>query len=450
MEFDTKVQQLFLEFMVSTPALYTRVQNIFNPDNFDKSLKVAAEFIQAHAEQYSGLPKFEQLNAVTSGNFIEVSGINDSQEEWFFENFEKFTRQQELSSAIRKSIDLLEKGEFDPVEKLIKDAVQIGLTRDLGISYHEDPRARLLKLRDSNGQQSTGWKTFDTFLFGGMSRGELHIFSAPSGGGKSLALQNLALNWAEMGLNGIYISLELSQELVAFRIDSMLTGYSSKEIFKNLDDVELKVKFAGKKQGKLKIKYMPSSSNTNAIRAYIKELKIKEQFRPDFIMVDYLGLVMPSGCKVDPSNMFMRDKYTSEELRNIAMEEDAILCTAAQINRDGIDASEFSQSQISGGLSQIFSCDSLMGIYQTKAMREAGEMQFQFLKTRNSSGVGSKLDMAYNIDSMRISDLEGGSRMGNGMTGSNVLAQIKNTNQASKSAPDMKAQLSALMNKVKS
>jgi hypothetical protein len=91
--------------------------------------------------------------------------------------FEAFTRRQELERAILKAADLLEKGEYDPVEKLIKDAVQISLTKDMGTDYFADPAGRINRYFNSGGQVSTGWQQLDRLLYGGFSRGELNIFA---------------------------------------------------------------------------------------------------------------------------------------------------------------------------------------------------------------------------------------------------------------------------------
>ena len=167
--------------------------------------------------------------------------------------------------------DMLEKGEYGPVEVLVKEAVQIGLHKDIGTDYFEDPKARLLGLKNQNGQVKTGWETLDKKLFGGFNKGELNIFAGGSGAGKSLFLANLGCNWALEGLNVVYLTFELSEALVSMRIDSMLTDIPTKEIFKDLDGVEMKVKLIGKKAGKFQIKYMPSGKNANDVRSYIKE-----------------------------------------------------------------------------------------------------------------------------------------------------------------------------------
>jgi len=403
-EYSTELQKLFLEMMVQNAESYLRVQNIYNPDNFDRSLKEAAKFIKDHIEGHKSMPTAEQILAVTTTDLKPVPDLNDNHYEWFMGEFETFTKKQELERAVLKAADMIEKGDFDPIEKLIKDAVQISLTKDMGTEYFADPRARLMKIKDNNGQVSTGWSTMDKRLFGGMNRGELNIFAGGSGSGKSLFMQNIAINWVTQGLSGVFLTLELSEELCAMRMDSMVANISTKEIFRDLDQLELKVKMTGKKSGSLRIKYMPAQSNVNQIRAYLKELEVQTGRKTDFIMVDYLDLVMPVSAKVSPNDLFVKDKYVSEELRNLAKEFNILMITASQLNRSAVEEVEFDHSHISGGISKINTADNVFGIFTSRQMRERGRYQIQLMKTRSSSGVGMKVDLDFDVETLRITD----------------------------------------------
>ena len=352
-EYSPELQKLFLEMMLEDAQSYVRVQNIYNPENFDRSLREVAKFIKSHTDDYKAMPTHEQVRAVTSVDLKRVPDLTEDHYSWFMQEFEGFTRRNELERAILKSADLLEKGDYDPVEKLIKDAVQISLTKDMGTDYFLDPRARLLAIKSNNGQVSTGWPTLDKRLFGGMNRGELNIFAGGSGSGKSLFMQNIAINWVTQGLSGVFLTLELSEGLCAMRMDSMVANVSTKEVFKDLDMVEMKVKMTGKKSGVLQIKYMPAQSNVNQIRSYLKELQVQTGIKIDFIMVDYLDLVMPVSAKVSPNDLFVKDKYVSEELRNLSKELNILMITASQLNRGAVEEIEFDHSHIAGGLSKI-------------------------------------------------------------------------------------------------
>jgi len=371
------------------------------------------------------MPTFEQINAVCKTDLQPAPGLNQDHYNWFLDEFEGFTKQKELERAILKAADLLEKGEYDPVEKLIKDAVQISLTKDMGTDYFADPRARLMRIKDNNGQVSTGWNNLDRKLFGGMNRGELNIFAGGSGSGKSLFMQNIAVNWILMGLNGVYITLELSEELTSMRIDSMLANVSSKEIFKEIDNVEMKIRMIGKKAGELQIKYMPAQSNVNDIRAYLKELQIKSGKKLDFVMLDYMDLLMPVSAKVSPNDLFVKDKYVSEELRNLAKEFNILMITASQLNRSAVEEIEFDHSHISGGISKINTADNVFGIFTSRAMRERGKYQIQCMKSRSSTGVGMKIDLDYNVETMRITDPGEEAGPVNSFAKGNLLDSIK-------------------------
>jgi archaellum biogenesis ATPase FlaH len=399
------IQKLYLEMFLSDAETFTRCQNIFDALNFDQRLQKPAEFITQYVDEYKVIPDATIVNA-SCGTELNTVALPKENYEWLMNEFENFSRHKGLERAILQSADLLEKGEYGPVEKLVKDAIQISLNKDMGTDYFEDPRARLSKLKDGNGQISTGWPTIDKKLYGGFNRGELNIFCAGSGGGKSLFLANMGVNWAMQGLNVLYLTFELSEGLVAMRLDSMMTGVTTREIFKNLDDVELKVKTLGKRAGNVQIKYMPSGKNCNDIRAYLKEYQVKKGVKPDVILIDYLDLMMPLSVKVSPSDLFVKDKYVSEEIRNLAMETQCITVTASQLNRSAVEEIEFDHSHISGGLSKIMTADNVIGIFTSRAMRERGRYQIQFMKTRSSSGVGQKVDLEFNVDTLRITDLE--------------------------------------------
>jgi hypothetical protein len=140
------------------------------------------------------------------------------------------------------------------------------------------------------------------------------------------------------------------------------------------------------------------------LRAYIKEYQVKKGRKPDVVLIDYLDLMMPISVKVSPSDLFVKDKYVSEEIRNFAMEQQCVCVTASQLNRSAVEEIEFDHSHISGGLSKIQTADNVIGIFTSRAMKERGRYQVQFMKTRSSSAVGQKVDLEYNVDSLRITD----------------------------------------------
>ena len=399
------IQKIYLEMMMTDAESFVRCQTVFDDSVFDRRLQPAAKFLNDYVTEHNAMPTFDMLTAATGVELKDPGQLEPNHYDWLLAEFETFSRHKALEKAILKSADLLEEGEYGPVEDLVKKAVQIGLQKDLGTDYFLNPRARLEAIKDNNGQVTTGWASLDKKLFGGFNRGELNIFAGGSGAGKSLFLANLGVNWALAGMNVLYLTLELSENLVSMRVDSMVTDIPTRDIFKSLDDVEMKVKMIGKKSGAFQVKYMPSGKTPNDIRSYVKEFEIKTGKKVDVLLIDYLDLLMPNGAKVSAENLFIKDKYVSEELRNLAMELNTVFVTAAQLNRGAVEEIEFDHSHISGGLSKIQTADNVIGIFTSRAMRERGRYQIQLMKTRSSSGVGAKVDLKFDVDSLRIRDL---------------------------------------------
>ena len=404
-DYNVDLQQLMLEMLLNDAESFVRVQNIFNPEYFERTLRPAAKFMKEYSEEYKTLPAVDIVNSKLNIQLKDAKDIEQKHYDWLLDEFEEFCRHKALEGAILTSADMLEKGDYGSVEDKIKEAVQIGLTKDLGLDYFEDPKARLMALKDNNGTVSTGWPGFDKKLFGGFNRGELNIFAGGSGAGKSLFLQNMAINWAEAGLNVVYITLELSELLTSMRLDAMMSSTPAREVFKNIDDVDLKIRMKAKTSGKLRIKYLPSGSTVLDLRAFVKEFEIQHGCKVDALCIDYMDLMMPKNKRVSPSDLFVKDKYVSEELRNLAVELQILFVTASQLNRGAVEEIEFDHSHIAGGLSKIQTADNVIGIFTSRAMRERGRYQIQFMKTRSSSGVGQKVDLEFDIDTLRIRDL---------------------------------------------
>jgi archaellum biogenesis ATPase FlaH len=429
------IQKVYLEMMMSDAESFVRCQAVFNPDAFDRRLQAGAKFLTDYVSEHNALPTFDMLNAATKADLKDPGQLQENHYDWLLNEFETFSKHKALEAAILKSADLLEKGEYGACEDLVKKAVQIGLQKDLGTDYWADPRTRLEGIKSTNGQVSTGWAAMDKKLFGGFNRGELNIFAGGSGAGKSLFLANIGVNMALKGMNVMYLTLELAEALVSMRIDSMLTGISTRDVFKNIDDVEIKVKMIGKKSGALQVKYMPSGKTANDIRSYIKEYEIKTSKKVDVLLIDYLDLLMPASTKVSAENLYIKDKYVSEELRNLAMELNTVFVTAAQLNRGAVEEIEFDHSHISGGLSKIQTADNVFGIFTSRAMRERGRYQLQLMKTRNSSGVGQKIDLGFDQDTLRIIDCDQDEddNYTNASTGgsSSIVSSLKRSNTSS-------------------
>ena len=426
-DYSKDIEDLFISFMVSKPDLFVRCKGILKSQYFDdKQNRDTVAFIEGYSVDFTNIPSLHQIRAVTQKD-IRLMEVEAAQHDgWFLREFEKFCRHKALRDAILASPDLLDSGRYGEVEATIKAAVQIALVKDLGTDYYANPKERLEAIREGKGQISTGWKTVDEKLYGGLNRGEITIFAGQSGAGKSLFLQNMAVSWAQLGLNVVYLSLELSEKLCAMRIDAMHTGYETREVMRNIDDVHMKVRASQQKShGSLRIKQLPNGCTANDIRAFIKEYEIHMGRKVDAILVDYLDLMFPMSKKISAENLFVKDKYVTEELRNLAVELDILCVSASQLNRGSYEEIEFDPSHIAGGISKVNTADNVIGIFTSAAMKEGGRYQIQFMKTRSSSGVGSKVDLSFNNKSLRILDLEEDADNAITATSKNIYEQLK-------------------------
>lgn len=426
-------QKLLIDVLLSSEEVFARCQNILDQRYFVNKFRPAMRFILKYADEYKALPKIEHVNAETGLTFQHIDGISIQHQDGFLDEIEEFCKNRALADAVTSAVKLIENGNYGEVEKRVREAILISLQSDLGTNYFENPRERLMRIKDKNGQITTGWKTVDDKLYGGINRGEITIWCAGSGVGKSLFLQNQALNLVRQGLNVVYISLELSEELTSMRMDSMLTDVGTRDIFRNLDTVELKVVAAGRKSGDLYIRQIPQGSTTNDLKVYLKNYEIERQKRPDVLIVDYLDLLFPNNKKINPSDLFIKDKFVTEELRGLGVERGMIVLTASQLNRSSVTEQEHDHSMIAGGISKIQTADNVISIFASAAMKERGQYQVQFLKTRSSSGVGSKVYLGFDPNTLRIFDLEdGGASIVAQTNASDVFADLRRKNNGSK------------------
>ena len=332
-DYNEDVQRLLIGVLLSDEEIFSRCQNILQAKYFVNRLRPAVRFLLEFANQYRALPPHEQMRAQFGIEFDKVDSTSPALQGAFLDQIEEFCRNRALADAVLSAPDLIAKGNYSEVEKRVKEAILVGLSSNIGIRYYDNPRERLMRIKSSNGQISSTWKSVDQKLYGGMNRKELTIWCAGSGGGKSLTMQNQAVNMSRAGLNVVYISLELSEEMISMRLDSMVSGVSSKEIFSRLDDVEIKVLQAGKRAAGLHVKQMPQGTTTNDLRAYLKNYEIETGHPCDVLMVDYLDLMFPNNKRIDVSNLFIKDKYITEELRGLAMEYNMLAITASQLGR---------------------------------------------------------------------------------------------------------------------
>lgn len=400
--YDAVFQKYILTQVFNSPDVFVRCKNILKPEYFEKTFHAGIEFILNYSLEYDTLPTLENVQ-VKTGLELPKEDVSHLHHESLLKDVGDYCRHKAIENAIMAGAELVGQKRYGAMEQLIKEAMLVSLQSDMGLDIYNDPTSVINSLAQMQGNFSTGWETLDFKLFGGFGKQELEIFAAESGGGKSVVLQNLAVNFSKMGKRGAYITLELAEELVSVRIYGMLIDTAPTKVRSDVDDAAARIKIEERTNGNLIVKRLPESITTvNDIEAYLRELQIRTGEKLDYICVDYLDLLTSDRC-IDKSNVFLKDKYVSEELRSLAFKMDFTVFTACQFNRGGINDDSKSQANIAGGISKIYTADNVIYILTNK---DRGEMVFDFQKTRNSSAVGSRLKMSYNIDTLRVLDHE--------------------------------------------
>jgi archaellum biogenesis ATPase FlaH len=393
-------QQLLLEYLLSSPDTYTVCQSILKPDYFDPEYRKSLEFVNMYYDQYHSLPSLEQIYAETKLN-LQKRVITSDQVKYTTNEIEAFCRQRAVMRNVYAAPELAKEGRYNEILEGMKEAILISLNHDLGLDYFDDPLSRLEELVRQPLRTPMGFSPLDNLMNGGLARGEVIMFCANSGVGKSITLANLAYNFVHQGKHVVYISLELPEQLVAQRFDIMFSGIPSVLVEREYQQIAYQVNSASKGLGRLVIKYLPSDTNANQLRAYLKEYELKYGRRPDSIILDYLDK-MGTNQKMSYDNIWVKDKYAAEQLDDLGKEYNAFIATASQLNRGAIEAEELNQGHTAGGLSKVNTVDWQWAIVMTGSMKAEGVMMFTCLKSRSSDAVGKTVPMKWDNKYLRI------------------------------------------------
>ncbi len=410
---DADAQRLYLNAMLSNPEMFARVNQLLHPSYFDPELAKGVAYLQDYFVQNRGIPAQSIFTAATKLPTENIQ-LNRTDSDFLLNQIAEFCRFRAVIGIIQKAIGkggYFDRGDLGTLMGDMKKAVEMGLVKDLGIDYFSNIMERLESYDTEDKVISTGWKSVDAMIGGGIGRQELVLFLAPSGGGKSVGMLNLAHNLMVQGLSGVYISLEMKDKKVAMRTDTMLSAITSGMISLNKQIVADEIaKFHERYGCKLFIKRMRESTTTaNDIQAYLNELKVRYNFEPDFIVGDYIDIMAPTG-RVGLENMFLKDKMVSEEFRALGFDHNAIMISGSQLGKHATEAinegKKIHQGDIQGGSSKTNTSDLQISMEKTEALEQQEIYRFGFPKARNSDATGKTLEMWWNRKCLRIQDAE--------------------------------------------
>lgn len=393
-------EKLLIEYLLSSPDTFTLCRSIVKPEYFTPELRKSVDFMIKYFDQYSALPSPTQVFAESAVS-LTTHPVTSDQVKYCATEMEQFCRQRALEDAVLNAAKLVDTPDFGKIDQLIKDAMLVSLNKDLGINYFHNPLARLEAQAAKPLKIPTKYTLIDDALNGGIARGEMLLLSANSGGGKSITLTNLGIQYLSQQMCVLYLSLELSESMIAQRCDVMFTGIPTVLSREKYTDIATQLDAVAHDMDTMVIKHMPPGTNSNQIRSYLKEFELMYSRKPDVIIVDYLDL-MGTNEKVSADNVWEKDKRATEQLREIGVDYDAIILTASQQNRAALEATELNQGHIAGGISKVNTVDVYVSIILTPHMKAQGEIGFVFLKTRSSDAVGKTVFLKWNNNRLRI------------------------------------------------
>lgn len=328
--------------------------------------------------------------------------------DWLKAETNDFIKTKRVQDALMKAVDKVNEGSVDEAKKILDEAYQINFDDSLGLDYFGHLEDRIKRLKDGTNVIDTGMNILNNHIGGGWRNKSLIVFGAGTNVGKTLILSDITFKLINQGLNGLYITLEIFEDSLANRIDANLSSIELSELPSQADQLMHSILEAkkskeaeGKPFGRLIIKEFPPGINCNNILSIARELNMKQAFKPDFMVIDYVGLMSPNGKSAE--NSFTDLKKVSEQVRTLASMLNIPIFTAQQTNRDSYGLSEIGLESTSESMGIPFTADIMIMCSRTKDMEEENKMYWFIAKSRfskNNTGFFVHVDYPF----MRITE----------------------------------------------
>lgn len=400
-----RIETLILSNLIHNESYCRKVIPFLRKDYFQvRKESILYDIVQSYFQKYNTLPALESIKMMVSktGGITQIEQedileyVNEfkvdsvDSEEWLVDETEQFCSERAIHNAILTSVDILDGGnkqlDKGAIPKLLSDALAVSFDTHIGHDYVNDSEERFEYYHKIEKKIPFDIDSFNKITRGGFSTKTLNILLAGTGVGKSLTMCSFAASNLSMGFKVLYITLEMSEERVAERIDANL-------LETNIGDLEslLKTSYNRKIErmkesvkGQLIIKEYPTAAaNTTHFRSLIDELKMKKNFVPDIIYIDYLNIASSARMRMSNSiNSYTYVKSIAEELRGLAVEYGIPVMTATQTNRTGFLNSDIDLSDTSESFGLPMTADMMFAIMTSDEMQENGQFMVKQLKNR--------------------------------------------------------------------
>lgn len=359
--------------------------------------------ITIYVDKYNSAPSTETLKILIENRtdlneksfkdvkdvFKELVPDNKINEEWLINETEKYCQKQAFANALRECIKLYEaKGDaaLGDAPKLMSDALAVSFDTNIGHDFLEDYEQRYDFYHKQEERIPFNINILNLITKGGLPKKSLTCFLATTGAGKSLVMCHMAADAMMQGKNVLYITMELAEERVSERIDANLLDMPLDDLLeldKNTYTKKIE-RLSSTTKGKLIVKEYPTgSAHAGHFRHLLNELKLKKDFIPDIIFIDYINICASSRIKgANAANSYTLVKSIAEELRGLSMEFDLPIVTATQANRSAYGTDDIDITNVSESLGLAATLDALFALITSDDLQEMNQLMIKQLKNR--------------------------------------------------------------------
>ena len=386
-KFSTSFQNKVISAILSDRSFTRQIYDILKAEYFDsEASEWLVKTILKYFDEYETMPTLDVLKVkinTIERDVLKTSVVDTLKFAWNHlssddlvyvkEQVLDFCKNQSIKNAILDSVSLLEDGKYDTIKKNIDTAMKAGQDSDIG---HEYKSMIVERYEDSvRNVVSTGWDVIDEITQGGFGKGELILFAAPPGIGKSWSLVNIGVNAMKKGKTVVHYTLELNEGYTGQRYDAVLSGVAVGNLKYNMEDVKKAVENV---PGDLVVKHYPTkTASVNSLKAHMDKMTLQGK-KPDLVIVDYADLLR------GPSKEKRHEELEEiiEDLRGMAGEYEVPVFTASQINRSGAEDDIITGTKIAGSFSKMMTADFVVSLSRKIEDKLAGTGRWHVIKNR--------------------------------------------------------------------
>lgn len=382
---------------------YTQAVNVYiKPEYFeDYATKEIFKYVDEYIKEYKASPtksilqyEISKSSKYNEKQYENILSTLDSvfkcqleNTEWLIKETEAYCQNIAFSNAIMKCYEIYENSpeKKDAAIEIMRDALRVEFDSESGIDFfsESDIEKRHQKYNEENTILKTGLETFDIVC--GLKPKTVTCLLGTSGAGKTASKISIAAHLISQGIDVAYFTFEMAEEEIAKRVEAHLLDIE----INNIKDLDIKsfrqklTKLKEKSYGRLRIKeYPPVSASCIDMEKQLDDWKIKDDFKPQVIIGDYLNIIKSS--RIKEANSYVTVKSVAEEFRGLCIKKKAAGLTSTQTNRDGMQVSKLSYTNMSDSVGVIYTVDNLIGILSNEQMRSEGFQIWQNLKCRNT------------------------------------------------------------------